>query len=1219
MIERIVRFVLRAPAFAIMFAVTLAGVGIYSYTQLNIEAYPNPVPPMVELIAQPPGWSAEETELYVTHPLEVGLFGMPGLDHVRSQSLFGLSDVKCYFQWGTDYKEARQEVINRLQFVTLPSATPGGPPIQAQISPWNAIGELFRYTVEGKGYTLKELKTAEDWILERQWRMVPGVVDVTSFGGETKQFHIKVDPYRLKGHGVTLTQLTAAIQNANINGGGQRLEIGEQSYDIRGVGLLRNTHDIEDIVIVDYKGTPVRVKDVAEVEVGFAPRLGMVGIDDQPDVVQGIVLMRYGAETKSTLAGIHAKVDYIEKNHILPPGMHIKAYYDRGDLVGLTTHTVMENVGIGIALVALVLLLFLGHIRAALITAVTIPLALLGAFTGLVFSHTSANLISIGAIDFGIVVDSSVIMMENIFRHLGSHGRGSMRQRILAAAQEVGTPMAFSTLIIGSSFLPLFTMTGVSGVIFSPMARTYAIAIGTAILLALTLLPVLAWKLIPEQTQEKEPIVMRALHRVYDPLLDFSLRRPWIVISFRAVIIVAAFVLFPLLGGEFMPKLEEGNLWIRATLPMSISLTQSAQYTDRMRNIIKGCPTHEGITCVRSLEDRAMLLGKLAPELLEDAKQSREPGSKGGSGVANGSGGSGSGPGAHAVDEAERELGDALERAPVVTLDKTSAVIGATHIPLDAPDLDARLGTVLSAIKVGVPATQFADVVVLRCNPATKDRVLDVLVHAVTSAGFHRVLSLQTHPEVIATTSQLGRPDDGTDVTGYFNIEFFAPLIPLDDFPRGLTKDALIDQINDDLHAQFPSVTINFSQMIGDNVEEALAGIKGENSIKVFGHDLQENEKSADIIIKVLNDVKGVADLGKFTSLGQPDIKITPDRQAVARYGLNSGDIVNVVTTAIGGAAVTQLFEREKSFDVVVRWAEPYRSSLEAIREIQVATPDGLMIPLSELATIELLEGPSNIYREDGERYTPVKFSVRGRDLESTVNEAQQKIAPKIPEGYGKRLVWAGTINELRDAQHRLLFIVPLTLLIVIILVYAAVRSWLATAIVMIDIPIACTGGLLALLLTGTNFSVSAAMGLLSIFGIAIQDAILVVTYFQRQHYVEHKTTREAAREAAEKRFRPVLMTTLVATLGLMPAAVSHGIGSQTQKPLAIAVIGGSIILAILTRIIQPPLLVVAHDWWDRRRVRKGQKANPFVPESEEGDHDLGRITSGAGESPRGE
>ncbi|AKU96424.1 Cobalt-zinc-cadmium resistance protein CzcA [Labilithrix luteola] len=1052
MIEKIVRFVLKAPAFAVLLALGLVGIGSYSYSELNIEAYPNPVPPLVEVIAQPPGWSAEETERYVTIPLEVGLAGMPGLDHTRSQSLFGLSDVKCYFKWGTKYEDARQEVINRLQFVTLPQG------VQATISPWNAIGEVVRYTVEGKGYTVQQLKTAQDWILEKQFKQVPGVVDVVSFGGETKQFHIGVDPYRLKGHGVTLQQVIDAVQNANVNSGGQRLEMGEQSYDIRGIGLLRDVHDIEDIVIVGIKGTPVRVRDVADVKIGPAPRLGQVGIDERPDVVQGTILMRYGAETKPTLDGIHAKIEYIRANHILPPGMEVKTYYDRGDLVELTTSTVMENVAVGIALVAIVLLVFLGHVRAALITAVTIPLALLGAFTGIVFTKTSANLISIGAVDFGIVADSSVIMMENIFRHLGPHGRGSMKQRILAAAHEVGTPMAFSTLIIGSSFIPLFTMTGVSGVIFSPMARTYAFAIGTAILLALTLLPVLAWKLIPANTKEEEPLVMRALHRIYEPIANTFLNHAKFAIPLRIVVLTSCVSLFPLLGGEFMPKLEEGNLWIRATLPKSISLTQSAKYVDHMRAIVRGCPEDTSVPC-------------------------------------------------------------------------------------------------------------------------TRDN--------------------QKHPEVIAVTSQLGRPDDGTDVTGFFNIELFAPLTPFDKWKNGLTKEKLTEQLNQELQDAFPGVVFNFSQMIGDNVQEAVAGVKGENSIKIFGPDLNENEKNADAIVETLSRVRGIADLGKFSTLGQPNVKISPDRKACARYGLNSGDVVGVVQTAIGGQAVTQLYEREKAFDVVVRWLPPYRSSLEAIREIQIATPDNLMVPLGQVAKIELIEGPSNIFREDGQRYTPIKFSVRGRDLESAVKEAQEKVNASVPQGYGKRLEWSGEINELREAQRRLLVIIPLTLLLIALLVYAAVKTWLDLLVVLIDIPLACTGALLALLATGTNFSVSAAMGFLSIFGIAIQDAILVVTYFQQMRYKEGIPLRDAARGASEKRFRPVLMTTLVAMLGLMPAALSHGIGAQTQKPLAIAVIGGSFILAMMNRIIQPPLLLVAHEWWEAMRIRKGLSPNPFAREEE--------------------
>jgi cobalt-zinc-cadmium resistance protein CzcA len=545
------------------------------------------------------------------------------------------------------------------------------------------------------------------------------------------------------------------------------------------------------------------------------------------------------------------------------------------------------------------------------------------------------------------------------------------------------------------------------------------------------------------------------------------------------VIGICVFV-FSRLSGEFMPHLEEGNLWIRATLPMSISLTQSAKYVDRMRAIVRGCP--------------------------ESATDPCRP---------------------------------------------------------DCPDDPAKRKT--------------------PCTPTT-------------------------HPEVLAVTSQLGRPDDGTDVTGFFNIELFAPLVSPSKFEHGMTKAKLIDGLSEELHSAFPGVVFQFSQMIGDNVEEAIAGVKGENSVKVFGPDLIENERNADTVVETLKTVPGVTDLGKLTTLGQPDIKITPDRKKCARYGLNSGDVVTVVQTAIGGQAVTQLYEHDKAFDVTVRWLPPYRSSLEAIREIQIATPSGPMVPLGQVADVKLIEGPSNIYREDGQRYTPVKFSIRGRDLEGAVKEAQEKVGAKITSGYGKRMEWSGEINELREAQHRLLIIVPLTLLIIAMLVYASVKTWLDMLIVLIDIPLACTGALVALLATNTAFSVSAAMGLLSIFGIAIQDAILVVTYFQRFHYIEGRPIRDSARDASAKGFRPVLMTTLVAMLGLTPAALSHGIGSETQKPLAIAVIGGSLIIALLTRIIRPPLLVVAHEWYERWRIRRGKDPNPFVVEPEAPDPALGRI-----------
>src|SRR5665213_193743 len=591
MIQKIVRFVLRMPAFVVILAGAIVALGLYCYSQLDIEAYPNPVPPMIEIITQPSGWSAEEVERYVTVPLENGLNGMIDLDHIRSQSLFGLSDVKCYFTWNADYHLAQQRVLNRLGFVTLP---PGMTP---QLSPWSAIGEVYRYVVRGDGYSLADLKTAEDWILERQFRQAPGVIDVVGFGGETKEYHVEVDPYRLKGHGLTLSQMVNGLSNSNQNVGGQRLTIGEQSYDVRGIGIFHSLGDIRDVVLTEQKGTPVRVRDVAEVTVGHAPRLGIVGKDLDPDVVQGTVLMRYGGDSLKTLASVHERVDYINRYHVLPPGMTIEPYYDRAKLVKLTTHTVLENLLIGMILVALVLWLFLGHGRAALITALNIPLALMIAFIGMVATGTPANLISLGAVDFGIVVDSTVIMMENIFRHMGAHGEGNMHSRILGSSSEVAGPMAYSTLIIGLAFLPLFTMTGVSGVIFSPMAHTYAFAIGGAIILALTLTPVLAergLKIGAVGDHEHDEWLMRTLKRFYLPLFAFSLRHKRAAVAIGTVVVVISLGLGTTLGREFMPKLEEGNFWIRATLPMSISLEQSAKYVGRMRSVILGCPPGGG-------------------------------------------------------------------------------------------------------------------------------------------------------------------------------------------------------------------------------------------------------------------------------------------------------------------------------------------------------------------------------------------------------------------------------------------------------------------------------------------------------------------------------------------------------------------------------------------------------------------------------------------------
>jgi cobalt-zinc-cadmium resistance protein CzcA len=1045
MVQRIVARALQAPVLVIVIVLGLVAGGIYSWRHLDIEAYPNPVPPLVEVIAQPLGWSAEEVERYVTIPLEVGVSGMPGLDHVRSQSIFGLADVKCYFKWGTNYEAARQETINRIQFVPLP------PGIQATISPWNPIGEVFRYRLAGEGYTLADLKTAQDWILERQFKQVPGVIDVTSFGGETRQYEVDVDPYRLRGLGITMPQLSQAITNANENVGGQRLTFGEQSFDVRGIGLLRDDNDLGEVVVESQKGTPVRVQDVAAVQIGHVPRLGIVGINDDPDVVQGIVLMRYGGHTEQTLDGIYRKMKEISDYHLLPPGMRIVPYYDRGALVKLTTHTVLHNMIAGMVLVTLVLLLFIGSVRAALITAINIPIALLIAFIGMVATGTSANLISLGAVDFGIVVDSTVIMVENIYRHLSAREKGTALQRVLAGAAEVSGPMAFSTAIIATAFMPLFLLRGVEGVIFAPMARMYAFSIGAAICLAVTLTPVLAARVLPAHLEEHENVLMRLLHGIYRPFVDAALRWPRVASLLALVPIGLGVALFPLLGREFMPKLEEGNLWIRATLPMSISLEEATSYVDRMRRIVEGCP-----------------------------------------------------------------------------------------------------------VDVTAPCTE------------------------------------RGHPEILNVVSQVGRPDDGTDVSGFYNIEMFAPLIPLEDFPDGLTKAKLTDQLSRELSQHFPGVVFGFSQMISDNVEEALSGIKGENSVKVVGPDIAVNEDRALRLQREMAAVPGVKDLGTFRSLGQPSLRIVVDRDACARYGISAGDVNSIVQAAIGGTTLTQLYEGERHFAVTVRLQEQYRTSIDAIREIEVPAPDGASIPLGQLADISLGTGPSIIYREDGHRYTPVKFSVRGRDLGSTVEEAQRRTS-RVILPYDTHLEWAGQINEMQDALGRLRIIVPLALLLIGVLVYSAVRTWVDTAIVIASIPIAATGGVLALLIAHQNFSVSAAMGFVSIFGIAVQDAILVVTYFQRLRQVEGHSIPDAAREAAARRFRPVLMTTLVAMVGLLPAALSNGIGAQTQKPLAIVVIGGAIIIAAITRVVGPPLLVVAHEWYEPRRARAQERRTAEV------------------------
>jgi cobalt-zinc-cadmium resistance protein CzcA len=1016
MVRRLVEASLRWPLLVLAGAVGLAGIGIWSYANLDIEAYPDPVPPRVETLVQPSGWAAEEVERYATVPLEVALNGMPGLDHIRSISVFGLSDIKCYFKWGTSYRDDRQEVLNRLVTVVLPNA------LSPTLSPENAIGEIYRYTVTGPGYSLAEKKTAEDWILERQFKQVDGVLDVAGFGGLIKQYQVEVDPYQLRGHGLSLPPLLSALQAANQNVGANVLNVGEQSFNVRGIGLIRGVGDIANVVVSAKGGTPVRVGDVADVVVGHAPRLGVVGQDSDDDVVEGIVLMKVGGNTLTTLDGVREKVEEIRRNHLLPPGMDLHPYYDRTELIHTTTRTVLHNLVLGMVLVSAVLLLFLGNWRAAAIAALNIPLALFAALTGMAVGGTPANLISLGAVDFGIIIESTVIMIEACFRHLGRDAAGTKNQRILAAASEVGRPVVFSTIILGVAFLPLFTLTGVTGVIFSPMAHTYAYAIAGAFLLSLTLTPTLASRL-PLGLEERDNAMLRYLHRVYVPATEWTLSRPAVAAVLGLVPVFLFFALFPFVGREFMPKLEEGNFWIRATLPLSVSLPQSSRYVRRMREI------------------------------------------------------------------------------------------------------------------------------------------------------------LRAKPEVVTVVSQVGRPDDGTDVGGPYNIELFVPLKPFEKWPRGMDKERLTRALSDRFAREFPGIVFNFSQNIQDNVEEALSGVKGENTIKVVGPSLSVDEQKAREIVTALKTVRGIEDLGMVQTLGQPNLTITPDRAACGRYGLNVGDVESVVQAAIGGQAVTQVFEGEKRFDLVVRWQEAYRDSVRRIQEILVGTPDGAQVPLGQIAAIREEEGPASVYREDNHRYVPVKFSVRGRDLKSALEEGRERIARSVSLPYDTHLEWAGEINELKDAERRLTVIVPLTLLLIGLLAYGSVRSLPETVIVLLTIPLACSGGLLALIVTGINFSVSAAMGFISIFGIAIQDGILVTSYTQR-FWREGKGTEDGIRLGAERGFRPVLMTSLVAMLGLLPAALSNAIGAQTQKPLAVVVIGGALFVAFLTRIVRPPMLLLARRWF---------------------------------------
>ena len=1011
----------------LLFLATL-GIGYASYVQLNIEAYPDPVPPLVDVITQVPGQSADEIERYITIPLEVALAGIPNVTTVRTISLFGLSDVKVQFNYEFTYQEALQRVLNRLsQMPALPNGA------QPQISPTSPVGEIMRYKVTGpKGFTPTDLKTIQDWVLQRRFKAIPGVIDVTAFGGRAKEYEIAVDLNRLQAHGLTLVQVVQAISNASINVGGQTLNVGEQSAVVRGVGLIRDMDDIRETMLTQVKGVPVLVRHVAEIRVSSAPRLGIVGHDEEGDVVEGIVLMSRGGESLPTLHRVEEEIARINSGSILPPGVKVEPIYDRSSLIETTTHTVMHNLYFGVALVFIVQWLFLGSLRSAIIVAATIPFALGFAITILVIRGDSANLLSLGAIDFGLIVDATVIMVENIFRHLAEpeHGEdqkppGGLTGRlgsIAIAGMEVNRSIFFSSTIIIVGFLPLFTMTGVEGHIFGPMAKTYAYALIGGLLATFTVSPALAALILPKHMEERDTLIVRLLRFGHVLILRVALRARLLTLLGVVALLAATGVAARTLGLEFLPKLEEGNIYVRGTMPGSISLEAGNAYVERIRNIV-------------------------------------------------------------------REI-----------------------------------------------------------------------------------------PETVTVISQQGRPSDGTDATGFFNVEILAPLKPLEEWRKGITKEQIIGGLQARFAEEFPGIEFNFSQYIEDNVQEAASGVKGENSVKIYGNDLEEITRIANRIKSVLATVPGVADLAVFTSLGQPTVRIDVDRRKAARFGLSPGDVNTTVQAAIGGQAAGDLYEygSDRHFPMRVRLAPEYRRSLETIRNITIganAPNDTIVqVPLSEIASIDLVSGAAFIYRQDQERYIPVKFSARGRDLGSTVIEAQERVAREVALPPGYHMEWVGQFTNLKEAAARLSVVVPVTLVLIALLLFVNFSSVVDMLLTLSVIPMAMIGGIFALVLTGTPFSISAAIGFIALFGISTMEGVILLAYYN-QLIEEGQARADAVWNAANIRMRPVMMTCVAACVGLLPAAISTGIGSQVQKPLALVVVGGILLAPILILVVVPVLI----------------------------------------------
>ncbi len=1035
-----------------------AGAGFIAFQRLNIEAYPNPTPVILEITAQAPGLSAEEMERYYTRPIEIGLYTTPGIDVIRSTSFYGLSFVRVVFKYGVDYHFAYvQAAVALQQNVSLPGGLT--PTIQQN----STTGEIYRYQVIGpKHFGLINLRTVQDWIVRRRLLTIPGIVQVNSWGGPTKQFQIEVDPLKLEAYNLTMPQMLGALGNANLNVGGREIRIGQQSVNIRGVGLIDDggeddltkgykVDEIDNVVLSQANGVPVLVKDVAQVSVGYVPRLGIWGRDQEDDAVAGIVVMSRTERGHDMIPKVKAEIAKMNSDGSLPPGVKIVPFYDRQLLLDVTTHTVLHNLIFGCLLIFLVQWIFLGNLRSAIIVGLNIPVALLFAVILLVLRGESANLLSVGAVDLGIIVDSAVILVENVFRNFqktpeeraglihqlteGFFGPDPTRiplhstplrgwsdrlRLILISTIQVDKAILFSGLITVAGFVPLFTMQGVEGQIFGPMARTYAYALAGALLSTFSVTPMLASLLLPEHLKEVETFVVRTLHRVYKPALRFALERQAIMVLGGIAFLAVAGYMASRLGSEFLPALEEGNLWIRASMPLTLSLEDGEAAARKMR------------------------------------------------------------------------------------------------------------------------------------------------------------LILLRHPEVVTVASQHGRPDDGSDASPLSNVELFVPLRPHEQWPKGLTKEGLIQQIQAEFKNEMPGISFNFSQYIQDNIEEGISGVKGANSVKIVGPNLETLTTLAEQVRNQMSRVRGITDLGIFPVLGQPNLNIKIDRAKAARYGLNPGDINSVIQAAIGGAAATTVLEGEgRQYGVAVRFPSEYRDSIDKIRNIKVAYQTGnganAYIPLQELATIYLDTGASWIYHESTERFIPIKFSVRERDLGSTVAEAQELIAKNIRLPNGYRMVWAGEFGQLQSAKQRLMIIVPITLLLIFGLLYSLFNSLPECFLTLSGIPFAIAGGVLALYLSGLNFSISAGIGFISLFGVSVMNGILLMTNYN-QAKLHGGTPRESMFHAAFTLMRPLLMISLSACIGLFPAAVSTGIGSEVQRPLATVIVGGMLIGPIMLLTVVPPL-----------------------------------------------